>query len=114
MTSDQALLTIHNRHSQKCGEAPQITNDDRSRYIGYFQNEHGDQWIFVDDPATGPATLRCGDATWSTIYTIHGPGDLPNSITDTERAWILACWQAATFSMESRRKAAMRTAGGEG
>src|SRR5512147_1683467 len=111
MTPVQPLITIYNRHSRDCGEPPQITNDDRSRYVGYFQNEHGDQWIFVDDPATGSATLRCGDAKWSTVYTIHGPQDLPHSITDSERTWILACWDAAKFSMEARKRAQEVAAG---
>lgn len=77
MTQESAVITIYNRHGSEGGEPPQITNADRFRSYGYFQNEHGDQWVFVDDPATGTATLRSGDARWGTVHTIRDPKDLP-------------------------------------
>lgn len=111
MPSDQLILTIHNRHSAKCGEPPQLSNADRSRYFGYFQSEHGDQWLFIYDLASGVATLRCGDADWSTVYTVHGPKDLPDHMLESERAWGMACWQAALFWGQAV-KAWRRDAGG--
>jgi len=99
MNSEQPLLTIFNRHAASCGEPPHETNQDSSRYVGYFQNEVGDQWIFQYDPGTGSATLRSGDAHWSTVYTIRGPEDLHFTMNEAERAWALACWQSASRLM---------------
>lgn len=108
---EQHVLTILNRHAASCGAPPDLTNADRSRYYGYFQNEHGDQWVFVDDPATETATLRTGDAQWSTIYTIRGIEDLPYHLNDVERAWAQACWQAASMTMAARKRTADAHAG---
>ncbi len=93
------MFPLHNRHGRDCGEPPHLTNNDHSRYYGYFENEHGDQWIFVDDPATGTAILRSGDRHWGTTHTMRGPKDLPPGMTDLECAWASACWHAAQFSM---------------
>jgi hypothetical protein len=95
MSSPKPLLTVFNTHAASCGEPPDETNELSGRYVGYFQNEHGDQWLFMSDPETGTATLRSGDAGWDTTYTLRGPEDLPASMTDSERAWVLACLQAA-------------------
>ena len=43
------LFSIENNHSEQCGTPPSINNDDRSIYVGYFQNEHGEQWVFTFD-----------------------------------------------------------------
>ena len=106
--SHEPLLTLYNRHAAAAVEPPHLTNHDRTRYLAYFENEHGDQWLFVDDPASGTAVLRCGDADW-TAHTIRGPQDLPRSMTDAERAWATACWQAAVFS-RAHRAAVIRDA----
>jgi hypothetical protein len=51
--------------------APQIVRTlgpdeflDRTRYVGYFANEHGEQAIYTYDFETGEATLRMGDSGW--------------------------------------------------
>ncbi len=111
-SSTEPLLTLYNRHNAACGEPPHLTNNDRGRYIGYFANEHGDQWLFVDDPPTGTAILRCGDANWATTYRIHGPDDLPSHMNDAERTWARICWQAASFSMRERAQMAAPSAFG--
>ena len=103
MPSDQLILTIHNRHSANSGEPPQLSNADRSRYFGYFQSEHGDQWLFIYDLGSGVATLRCGDADWNTVYTVRDPRDLPYHMLESECAWALACWQAASFWGKARK-----------
>lgn len=78
-----------------------MSNADRSRYYGYFQNEHGDQWLFIYDRAQGTAILRGGDAQWEKVHTLRGPDDLPFSMTESEKAWVLACWAAASFGAGS-------------
>lgn len=86
-----------------------MSNADRSRYFGYFQSEHGDQWLFIYDLASGVATLRCGDADWATVYTVRTPEDFRFTMSESEHAWALACWQAAQFwgkAQEASRRAA--------
>jgi hypothetical protein len=61
MNSDQPLLTVLNRHTASCGEPPQETNEPSGRYVGYFQNEHGDQWLFTRDPSR-PGRQPCEGA----------------------------------------------------
>jgi hypothetical protein len=95
MRSDQPLLTVFNTHAVSCGEPPHESNERPGSYLGYFENEHGDQWLFTGDPKTATATLQCGDAGWKTTYRLHSAEDLPDHLTDSERAWARACWEAA-------------------
>lgn len=32
------LFSVENNHSSECGTPPSVNNDDRSIYVGYFQN----------------------------------------------------------------------------
>lgn len=55
------LLKIANHHAPSCGDPPIVEGITGNCYIGYFENSHGEQWIFTLDRATGKATLRGGD-----------------------------------------------------
>ncbi len=96
MSDEKVILTIYNNHVPSCGEPPSIDNADRNKYYGYFQNEHGEQWLFTYDHETETGTLRGGDADWNRIYRVTN-GQAPELILNaTERQWLLACWAAAT------------------
>jgi hypothetical protein len=41
------MLTIHNRHAAACGIPPAVSTEAADLYIGYFENRHGEQWIFT-------------------------------------------------------------------
>ena len=43
----EPLLSIRNHHAPACGDPPIVNSDDPHVYIGYFENEHGEQWIFT-------------------------------------------------------------------
>jgi hypothetical protein len=58
----EPMLTIHNRHSAACGIPPAVSTEAADLYIGYFENRHGEQWIFTFDRATREARLRGRDA----------------------------------------------------
>ena len=64
-----------NHHGSSCGEPPQITTGGSGRYCGYYENEHGEQFIFVYERQTKQATLWVGDNGW----------DHPVAITDPEK-----------------------------
>jgi hypothetical protein len=62
------ILTIHNRHPAAGGIPPAFTTEAADLYIGYFENRHGEQWIFTCDRATREASLRGGDAGWVSAH----------------------------------------------
>ena len=43
------IFTAVNNHSEECGEPPALKNRGAHQYCGYFENMHGEQWLFVYD-----------------------------------------------------------------
>ena len=93
---DRPLLIIANKHARSSGVLTQLTNTTPSHYLGYFEDEHGDQWAFVYDRSSRHATLSGGDIKWSHPLTITSLDTLPVNLTQAERRWLEASWQAAT------------------
>jgi hypothetical protein len=54
------MLTIHNHHPAACGIPPARSDKAADLYFGYFENRHGEQWIFTFNRATREASLRVG------------------------------------------------------
>jgi len=82
------MLTIHNRHSAACGIPPAVSTEGADLYIGYFENRHGEQWIFTCDRATREASLRGGDAGWATAHPVRD-GQVDGVIlAPEETAWL--------------------------
>lgn len=96
------LLTIWNTHTDDCGTPPSFTNDadgtlDGSKYLGYFQNRFGEQWVFVFDFERKVGELRGGDIGWDSVIQVkEGRADLV--LGKAEAAWLESCWKAATFA----------------
>jgi hypothetical protein len=91
-----SLFRAKNNHSPDCGVPPAINNDDRNVYVGYFQNEHGEQWIFTFKDRIGG--LRGGDTSWKPLP-VMGVGGGPHvdmALNEPEKLWLEACWKAAT------------------
>jgi hypothetical protein len=55
--SEQPILRVNNHHTDACGAPPAIDDSEPNRYLGYFENEHGEQAIFVYDRTRRAATL---------------------------------------------------------
>jgi hypothetical protein len=89
------ILRIHNQHSENCGKPPLITNDG-NQYIGYFVNEHGEQWVFVYDYETDQAVVFGGDAGWDQRYDVSDGMAFKLVMNKFEQQWLAACWKAAT------------------
>ncbi len=89
------LLTIHNHHSATCGDPPIVNSESSNTYIGYFENRHGEQWLFAFDRMTGEAVLRGGDIGWNTENQVVAGGVENLRLNDEELAWLQACWKAA-------------------
>jgi hypothetical protein len=45
--SEQAIFRVTNHHADACGAPPAIDDSEPNHYLGYFENEHGEQAIFV-------------------------------------------------------------------
>jgi hypothetical protein len=87
---------VRNHHAAECGRPPHIDELRANQYLGYFENEHGEQAVFVYDRDASQAILYMGDAGWQTPHTVVD-GAVPDPVlSETERQWVRACWQAAT------------------
>ena len=94
--SDAQLFQVCNHHSASCGTPPHIDDRRPSLYLGYFENQYGEQAVFVYDGDSNHAVLYAGDAGWETPHAVID-GAVPELVlSETERLWLGACWQAAT------------------
>ncbi len=59
------VFTAHNNHTPHCGLPPRVRNTDNpGLYYGYFENCHGEQFVFVFDRATKTGSISGGDLDW--------------------------------------------------
>ena len=97
---DASLFQVRNHHSASCGTPPHIDDRSPSRYLGYFENQYGEQAVFVYDRNSDSASVYLGDAGWQTPHAVID-GAVPDLVLfETERLWVRACWQAATNRKE--------------
>jgi hypothetical protein len=64
--------------------------------VGYFENAHGEQWIFTFNRQTKKAELRGGDIGWNEVHEVHGGHVAGIVLSANEQKWLQACWSAAT------------------
>ncbi|HCS52591.1 hypothetical protein [Rubinisphaera sp.] len=65
-------MTIRNHHRPSCGDPPIVNEDSRYTYIGYFESQHGEQWIFTCNRVTGVTELRGGDTGCNKPWQVVG------------------------------------------
>ena len=100
----EPLLTVFNNHTASCGDPPiERVQPSDNRYVGYFENMFGEQWIFTFDRKVGTGQLRGGDVGWNTPLTVEhdGCGGLRIGakgiiLSQDEMSWLLNCWRTAT------------------
>ncbi len=89
--TSEVVFTACNHHIDS---GPHVNTADWGRYRGYFEGDHGDQWIFVYDYKTKSATLTGGDVAWG-VYPVTD-GEVPRlCLSKSEKTWLTACWWAA-------------------
>jgi len=94
----RAVLSVANHHTDACGSPPRLDELRHGCYLGYFENQHGEQAIFVFDRVTRAGTLYMGDAGWERPHAVV-EAKVPGLIlADDEQAWLSACWRAATLA----------------
>jgi hypothetical protein len=91
------ILTIRNRHRQPGPDLQPIVGQDC--YVSYFENAHGNQWIFVRPNGADRATLYGSTANWHPheVYE-RGAEQLagPEVVLDGhERSWLRNTWETS-------------------
>ena len=71
----ERLLEIDNVHVTDCGPPPSL--DATDKYVGYFENPHGEQWVFIGDRSTAPpksvAEMLAGRQSTTFLSRAHAP-----------------------------------------
>jgi hypothetical protein len=87
----ERLLEIDNVHVADCGSPPAL--DATDKYVGYFENPYGEQWVFIGHPGTGEAVIRGGDVGWENEHKLSLKSPCPNMIlNEPEKMWIITCF----------------------
>ena len=93
--SDAPLFQVLNHHTATSGRPPHIDDLRPNQYLGYFENQYGEQAVFVYDHDSSKAIIYMGDAGWETSHPVVD-GAVPDLVlSEVERLWVRACWQAA-------------------
>jgi hypothetical protein len=73
-------------------------------YRSYFENQYGEQAIFLYDYEQERGTLYMGDAGWEHPSDVVD-GKVPELIlSHPEQAWLLACWEASGALKATRER----------
>lgn len=68
-----------------------------NRYLSYFENEHGEDWIFGLD-SQKRAFITGNDIDWEIICIPSGSTPNPGIIlNNSEQLWLKACWAATAY-----------------
>lgn len=71
------IFAVRNHHLAGSGNPPAIIDEPGSSvFRSYFENEHGEQWIFVHDFKSGASTIRSGDCGWQRPLTIRSAAEV--------------------------------------
>lgn len=103
MSDDRPVIfAARNGHSAQCGQPP-VVEAGPGRYASYFENQYGEQWIFVRREDAETATIYGGDIGWEEPQTMSGPPEKRENDWTTaglvlnmpEALWLTACWAAS-------------------
>jgi hypothetical protein len=75
-------------------DPPAVSTDAAGLYIGYFENRHGEQWIFTFHRATREASLRGGDVGGARAHPVRDGRVDGLILAPEETACLQACWSA--------------------
>ncbi|GIL13926.1 MAG: hypothetical protein BroJett038_26460 [Chloroflexota bacterium] len=95
MDGDRLLFKVNNRHEAFPGTAPFVDGDVTNKYCGYFENEYGEQSVFVYDYSARQGMVWSGDAGWHESYQVVDGQALGLVFTRDEAIWLMNCWQTA-------------------
>jgi hypothetical protein len=83
------LLQIDNLHTPECGGPP--TLDATGKFVSYFENGFGEQWVLVGDKASGKAVIYAGDCHWGKSMEVSIDQPYPRAtLQEPEKMWLVA------------------------
>jgi len=100
----EKITTIVNQHIEGCGEPPQFEIDEYT-HVSYFENQHGEQSLFLFDDEEEEARIYIADASWENPQVIPSK-ELKNMTLEefavisriilgpAEKKWLSACIEA--------------------
>jgi hypothetical protein len=103
--SNQPLFQVTNHHGESCGIPPLIDEQIFPNvYRSYFENQNGEQAIFLYDYEQERGTLYMGDVGWQHPHVIVD-GRLSGLMLDRlEQLWLSACWEASGALKAARER----------
>jgi hypothetical protein len=98
---DDLVLEIRDRRSER-GHKIEITPD---AYVSYFENDTGEQLIFVRQRGDAHATLYHSGCDWTPVRLApDDPTDLPDIVLKgADARWLELCWAASAPRPDRRR-----------
>ena len=97
------VLEARNVHCKDSGIPVPIVKDPSSdKYVGYFENQFGEQWTVQIDRQAKTGILRGGDIGWEREVEIKNDTFEDLILSLEEFLWLSACWRAATVSVAQR------------
>ncbi len=66
------------------------------RYVGYFENQYGEQWLFIYDRELKGGIITGSDIDWGLVPLGNGkkPENLKIILNEAELYWLMSCWIA--------------------
>jgi hypothetical protein len=96
------IFQVRNHQDESCGTPPHF-DDPSGVYLSYYENQFGEQNIFIYDYKTKEAFLYMGDAGWERPHKVVEGGRVPGLIYgEDEATWLFACWMATHFDEAMR------------
>ena len=87
------VLQIDNLHTPECGSPPTV--DATGKFVSYFENRFGEQWVLVGDMASGEAAVYAGDCHWAKPMEVSVDHPYPRAtLQEAEKMWLVACLAA--------------------
>ncbi|HZR20526.1 MAG TPA: hypothetical protein VFE51_24805 [Verrucomicrobiae bacterium] len=87
------LLQIDNLHTAECGTPPKV--DATGKFVSYFENGFGEQWVLVGDKASGKAVVYAGDCHFAKPMEVSVDHPYPRAaLQEPEKMWLVACLAA--------------------
>jgi hypothetical protein len=96
------IFLARNAHLAESGQPP-VVETGPDQYTSYFENEHGEQWIFVRQQGAPTATVYGAHIGWEAPRTMSSTPEMREDhwsaaglvLTMAEALWLAACWAAS-------------------
>ncbi len=84
------VLQVDNLHTPECGAPPTV--DATGKFVSYFENGFGEQWVLVGDRASGKAVIYAGDCHWGKSMEVSVDQPYPRAtLQEPEKMWLVVC-----------------------